>query len=96
MFEQNSRYHGIPMRELKTSEGRIITYKGRRLIPPGESLPVLSEMTVNQGDRPDLIAARSLGDPEQFWQICDANDVLDPLELTDLPWRRIRIPLPQP
>ena len=96
MFEPSSRYHGIEERELKTPEGRVITYKRRRLLPPGESLPVLSEVPVKQGDRLDLITARTLGDPEQFWRICDANDVLDPLELTDVPWRRIRIPLPQP
>jgi hypothetical protein len=96
MFEPSSRYHGIEERELKTPGGRVITYKRRRLLPPGESLPVLSEVPVKQGDRLDLIAARTLGDPEQFWRICDANDVLDPLELTDVPWRRIRIPLPQP
>ena len=96
MFEPTSRYHNIEEREFKTPGGRVITYKSRRLLPAGESLPVLSEVPVKQGDRLDLITARTLGDPQQFWRICDANDVLDPLELIDIPWRRIRIPLSQP
>ena len=36
-----------------------------------------------QGDRLDNIAARYLGDPEQFWRICDANGAMRPDELTD-------------
>ena len=44
-----------------------------------------------QGDRLDLITARTLGDPEQFWRVCDANDALDPAELTD----RARPPPPR-
>ena len=40
------------------------------------------------GDRLDLITARTLGDPEQFWRICDANDALDPDDLAE-PGRRL-------
>ena len=49
-----------------------------------------------QGDRLDLITARTLGDPEAFWRVCDANDALDPAELTSEAGRRLRVPLPQP
>ncbi|MEO0078974.1 MAG: LysM domain-containing protein, partial [candidate division WOR-3 bacterium] len=31
----------------------------------------------------------------QFWRICDANNVLDPSELTENPGRRVRITLPE-
>ena len=44
--------------------------------------------------RLDNLAAEYLGDPEQFWRICDANGVLRPDELTDTIGRRIRITLP--
>jgi nucleoid-associated protein YgaU len=58
-------------------------------------MPLLVEVTVNQGDRLDLIAARALGDPELFWRICDANNAMDPLELTAEPGRRLRVAIPQ-
>ena len=36
---------------------------------------------VGPGDRADLVAARALGDPTQFWQLCDANGAFDADEL---------------
>ena len=68
----------------------------RRFLPHGAGLPLLVEVTVAQGDRLDLIAARTLGDPEHFWRICDANDALDPVELTSEAGRMLRVPFPQP
>ena len=54
----------------------------------------LVEHTVTQGDRLDNLATRYVGDPEQFWRICDANDVLRPEELTEEIGRIIKIGLP--
>lgn len=96
MFEHTSRYYQIETAQLTGPDGRVIAYKRRRFLPQGETLPLLVEVTVTQGDRLDLIAARTLGDPEQFWRICDANDALDPLELTAEAGRVIRVPIPQP
>ena len=45
-----------------------------------------------QGDRLDNITAEYLGDPEQFWRICDANATLHPAELEEV-GRRLRITL---
>jgi hypothetical protein len=53
----------------------------------------LVEHTVVQGERLDNITARYLGDPTQFWQVCDANGVLEPAELEQL-GRTVRIALP--
>jgi hypothetical protein len=39
---------------------------------------------VKQGDRLDNIAAALIGDPQQFWRICDANYVLHPAECEDI------------
>jgi hypothetical protein len=49
---------------------------------------------VEQGDRPDLVAYRTTGDPEQYWRLCDANRERRPVDLTSRPGRRILIPGP--
>ena len=49
----------------------------------------------SQGDRLDNLAARYLGDPEQFWRLCDANGAMRPDELTQTSARRLRITLPE-
>jgi nucleoid-associated protein YgaU len=49
--------------------------------------------TVRQGERLDTLAAQFLGDPTQFWRICDANDVLRPQDLTAVPGSVLRIPV---
>ena len=51
--------------------------------------------TVVAGDRLDNLAAHYIGDPEQFWRICDANNALRPHELTQRVGRRLRITLPE-
>lgn len=80
MFEHTSRYIDIENTTVTREDGSIITYKKRRFIPLEEQ-PVLQEVIVTASDRLDLITARILGDPEQFWQICDANNTMHPLEL---------------
>ncbi len=62
--------------------------------PRAETLPLLVEVTVAEGDRLDLIAARTLGDPEQFWRVCDANNAMNPADLM-APGRILRVPVPQ-
>jgi len=39
-----------------------------------------------------LIAARTLGDPELFWQICDANNAMNPAQFTAVPGQTLRLP----
>lgn len=96
MFDPGSRYANLPIAALTDQEGRHIAYVTRRFLPQGASMPLLVEAQVGQGDRLDLIAARTLGDPEHFWRICDANDALDPWALIQEPGRRLRVPVPQP
>ncbi len=50
---------------------------------------------VAQGDRLDNIAAKYLGDPEQYWRICDANGAMRPDELIETIGRQLRITLPE-
>jgi hypothetical protein len=54
----------------------------------------MAVVTVTGGMRPDLLSARLQGDPLQFWRIADANGVMNPSELTDVPGRQLRIPRP--
>jgi len=95
MFDFSSRYFDIETGSYTASDGRHISYKRRRFLPQGKTLTVLKEVTVVGGDRLDRIANDGLGDPEQFWQICDANDALNPAELTGEIGKILKIPLPQ-
>lgn len=95
MFDPASRYYNLETAEYVDEEGKKISYKRRRFLPQGEEMPLLVEVRVAQGDRLDLIAARTLGDPEHFWRICDANDAMNPFDLTSEIGRVLRVPVPQ-
>jgi nucleoid-associated protein YgaU len=95
LFPVNSRYHGLDTATLETADGRTVVYLRRRFIPRPDRFTTVLEHTVVQGDRLDNIAAKYIGDPEQFWRICDANGVMDPNELTEAPGSKIRITLPE-
>ncbi|MCL1976756.1 MAG: hypothetical protein FWG55_01395 [Candidatus Bathyarchaeota archaeon] len=83
MFGSNSRYTQIEDAVLTTENGQVIRYKKRRFLPEGEKMSLLQEVTVTAGDRLDLISSRVLGDPEQFWRICDANNAMYPFDLVN-------------
>ena len=97
-FEQTSRYFPVETVTLTVTDRdgreRVIAYKRRRLIPSYEEQPTLAEHRVAEGDRLDNIAARYVGDPTQFWRLCDANTVLRPEELEEV-GRVIRIAMSQ-
>lgn len=95
MFSETSRYAGLPTAELTGPDGRTVRYVRRRFLPQGPAMPLLAEVAPADGERLDLIAARELGDPEQYWRICDANNAMNPFDLLDTPGRRLRVPLPE-
>ena len=95
MFPVTSRYHGLPTTTLQTTDGKTIAYVRRRFVPPPERFELLQEHTVAEGERLDTITAQYLGDPEQFWRVCDANGAGRPDELTETVGRRLRITLPE-
>jgi hypothetical protein len=95
MFSATSRYFSVPTTTHETADGETIVHLRRRLVPQPEQLALLEEHAVALGERLDTIAAARLGDPEQFWRICDANRALRPEELTGTVGRRLRITLPQ-
>ena len=94
MFDFTSRYYSIETVTHPGPDGRLHSYKRRRFLPQGEDMTLLAEATVTQGDRLDLITSRTLGDPLQFWRVCDANNALNPFDLTDEVGRRLKIPMP--
>jgi len=95
MFDPNSRYYNLKTLVLKKPDGQEVAYKERRFLPRAETMPLLAEVTVIEGDRLDLITARTLSDPEQFWRVADANNTMDPMDLTTEPGRRLRVAVPQ-
>ncbi len=96
-FPPTSRYYAIPTAQLSRPDGRPVAYLLRRFVPPPERFALLQVHIVAQGDRLDNLSARYLGDPEQFWRICDANRALRPEDLTapEALGLRIRITLPE-
>jgi hypothetical protein len=94
MFEPTSRYYDISEGTITLPDGRLVAYKRRRFVPQPSRFQPLAVEQVGPADRMDLIAARSLGDPEQFWCICDANETLDPYDLL-VEGRRLTIPVPR-
>lgn len=94
-FAPTSRYYSIETATLIAADGTTITYLRRRFVPSPDQFSVLVEHTVADGERLDNITAQYMDDPEQFWRICDANNALDPNELTDTVGRMLRITLPQ-
>ena len=95
MFDPNSRYYSLDTAALTKPDGQEVAYKRRRFLPKGENLALLVETKTTQGDRLDLITSRTLGDPLHFWRICDANNAMDPHELTEEAGDTLRVPLPQ-
>ena len=93
-FASTSRYASIQIAQITIGD-RTISYVRRRFLPRGSDLPLLSVATLADGDRLDLLTTRALGDPEQFWRVCDANDAMDPNDL-EVPGLSLRVPLPQP
>ena len=95
MFDETSRYYNLTVRTLTRADGTAVRYAGRRFLPNPTTMPLLVELLTAEGDRLDLITARTLGDPLQFWRICDANTAMDPLELFAETGTVLKIPVPQ-
>ena len=93
-FPTTSRYAATETATLETAQGATIIYLKRRFVPSPERFALLQVHVVAQGERLDNITAQYLGDPEQFWRICDANRALRPQAL-EAAGTRLRITLPE-
>ncbi|MEU9509103.1 hypothetical protein AB0D32_22815 [Micromonospora sp. NPDC048170] len=90
-----SRYAGVGTTvTVDPDTGQEMVHLRRRFVPPAERLATAGWEQVADGDRVDLLAARTVGDPTAFWQLCDANGAFDPAEL-EQPGRVVRVALPE-
>ena len=94
-FPPTSRYYTISTNQYTAPDGRVIVYLNRRFVPSADRFTLLEEHIVTQGERLDNITAQTLGDPLQFWRLCDANNAMRPDELTETIGRSLRITLPE-
>lgn len=92
-YPRSSRYHDAEIGVHRQPDGTEVRYTKRRLLPPlAADDDATQPHTVSTGERPDLLGRRYFGDPGQWWQIADANPVLDPRELTAEPGSEIDVP----
>jgi hypothetical protein len=94
MFDSRSRYFELDDLHYQDVHGRTIVYRSRRFLPRDLDAREWWSVEAGPSDRPDLLADRTLRNPDLFWRICDANGVVHPLELTKWSGRKIRIPMP--
>jgi hypothetical protein len=94
-FPPGSRYHDIELATHVGPDGTETKYVRRRFLPSSDRFVTLLEHVVTEGERLDNVTARYLGDPLQFWRVCDANNAMNPHELTASIGRRLRITLPE-
>ena len=95
LFPVTSRYYRLDIGQLTAPDGRTLIYLRRRFVPSANRFTTLEEHVVIEGERLDIITAQHLGDPEQFWRVCDANNAMRPDDLISKPGRRLRITLPE-
>ncbi|MFO0943668.1 MAG: LysM domain-containing protein [Pirellulales bacterium] len=98
-FAENSRYRQTSIVTETLPDGKQVRRIVRRFLPQPESMATLADHKLKLGERLDSVAYQYLGDPELFWQVCDANRAMRPADLTDSPIvqnrpRQIRIGLP--
>jgi hypothetical protein len=93
-FPRTSRYFNIEIVKYVTADQREIVYLRRRFLPRSVAGAIIAEHSVEEGDRLDNVTAKYLGDPEQFWQLCDVNDAMRPDELTEEIGRRLKVAMP--
>jgi hypothetical protein len=95
-FPPTSRYAEVGVDAYDPSGGAApVPFLRRRFCPRADRLALLYEVAVVEGDRRDLLGARHVGDAELWWQLADANAVVDPRTLTDTVGRRLRVTLPE-
>ncbi len=94
-FPPTSRYYNVETTALTTPDGEQTPYLRRRFLPQSSRFALLREHVVLGGERLDCIAAQEIGDAEMFWRLCDANDAMQPDDLTATIGRLLRVTLPE-
>jgi hypothetical protein len=94
LFSFSSRYRDNENRTREMDDGEIVVYRERRLIPRQEDHVTMQTLVRTPEERIDQISRRALGDPSQFWQLCDANVVMNPHDLLEDPRALVNVPAP--
>ncbi len=100
-FDENSRYRKVdiallaapPVSPAGGAAQPPVPYLRRRFIAQPSDIALAAYATVGASERPDLLAARTLGEPLAYWRLADANGVADPNALTDTPGMRVAVPV---
>lgn len=90
-FPPSSRYHGVPLLEARDASGRPVLCASRRFLPEADAASA-SVHVITQGERPDQLASRYLGDPQRYWEICDNNTGKQPWQLASVAGEIVLIP----
>lgn len=93
-FARNSRYWGLAIRTRTRPDGTVDSFVARRIIPAMSRYRIPERYRTTDGERIDGVAAATLGDPELYWRICDANGDEEPADAVLPPGRLLGIPLP--
>lgn len=94
-FASTSRYYGIATTRLIQPDGRTVVYVQRRFLPSPENFAPLQIVAIAAGDRLDNLAAQYIGDPLQWWRLCDANGAMQPEALVATVGATLVITLPE-
>lgn len=94
MDDPNSRYARSGQLTWTAPDGSAVPYLERRFLPQGP-WDTLVQVTVQQGDRLDLLANRWLGNAEAWWRIADGTNALHPTEPVARPGETLIIPVPR-
>jgi hypothetical protein len=78
MFDLDSRYSKLTPLTVPGPKGVPVQIVPIRFI--ATTVPVIARR-IRQGDRPDLLAYEFYKEPQLFWRIADANEVMRPGEL---------------
>jgi hypothetical protein len=93
-FDAASRYNGVPLAlHQPRADAPGVAYVRRRFVPQPSTIGTATRHVVAGQERPDLLAARFMGEALLYWRIADANAVIDPHTLTDTVGRSVLIPV---
>jgi hypothetical protein len=82
MSDSSSRYSNCRILTYKNNSDHDILYRERRFVPKLQPLD-FGQITIEPYERLDNVSARVIGDPLQYWRICDNTIIYSPLELTN-------------
>ena len=96
MLQPGSRYHALAASPLTdtAADGRPVLYLPRRTLPPTGPASLPASIVAGTLERLDQVAARTLGNPEQFWRLCDANAAMNPFTLIAESGGQLQLPSP--